>query len=99
MPSLAGMEMGVEDVTNALELSLQSRSQNFPSQAVKGVFFCFNSIYLFSLFLLPSWLPAGSKNWSLGWSVHHRHITSSHQSSQNQKGSGKLPERFRKALV
>lgn len=65
--------------------SLQNRSQNFPSQAVRGVFFCSNSIYLFPLSPLPSSLPSGSKTWSPGCSAHHRHITCSHQSSQ--KGS------------
>lgn len=34
--------------------SLQSRSQNLPSQAVRGVFFCFDSIYLFPFPPLPS---------------------------------------------
>lgn len=65
--------------------SLQNRSQNFPSWAVKGVFICSNSLYLFPLPALPSWLPAESKTWSPVWSARHRHITSSHESSQ--KGS------------
>lgn len=69
--------------------SLQNRSQNFPSQAVRGVFFCSNSIYFgYLCFLFPLCLPhfpSGSKTWSPGCSAHHRHITCSHQSSQ--KGS------------